>query len=64
MSDRDEAIQELRDEYWDLRFEAPRPRDQAKVDADNRRMAEIQEQLGKLGADVGPRPADIPDQLD
>ena len=60
MSDRDETIQELRDEFWDLQFEAPRPRAPAKVDADNRRMAEIQEQLGRLSADVGPRPADFP----
>ena len=54
----------LRDEYWDLAFEMPRPRAPETVDRDRKRMGEIVEQLGHLGTDVGPRPADLPPEVE
>ena len=52
----------LRDEYWDIAFEMPRPRALEAVEKDRARMDEIVEELGRLGTDVGPRPADLPQQ--
>lgn len=50
----------LRDEYWDIAFELVRPREVETVERDRRRLGEIIEELARLGADVGPRPADLP----
>ncbi len=50
----------LRDEYWDIAFEMPRPRAPKAVEKDRKRMVEIVEELGRFGTDVGPRSADPP----
>ena len=60
MSDRNEAVAQLREEYWDLQFEMPRPRAAENVERDQKRIAEIEAALVALGADVGPRPTDMP----
>ena len=54
----------LRDEYWDIAFEMPRPRAPEAVEKDRARMGEVVEELARLGADVGPRPADLPPEPD
>ncbi len=63
MRDRDEKVTQLRDEFWDLQFEAPRPRAPAIVERDQTRMREIKDALTELGADVGPRPGDVPPEV-
>ena len=54
----------LRDKYWDLAFELPRPRAPAADEKDRKRMNEIAEELGRLGTDIGPRPADLPPEVE
>ena len=60
MLDREEAVTQLREEYWDLQFEMPRPRAAESVQRDQKRIAEIEAALVSLGADVGPRATDMP----
>ena len=60
MLDRDETAAQLRQEFWDLQFKAPRPRAVEVVEGDQRRIAEIEAALAMLGGDVGPRPRDMP----
>ncbi len=54
----------LRDEYWDIAFEMPRPRAPEAVERDRKRLSEIVEELGRLGTYIGPRPADLPPELE
>ena len=60
MSDREQQIAELREEFWDLQFEAPKPKPPALVTQQTQRMTEIEAELQKLGSDVGERPKDFP----
>ena len=64
MADQDQQVVELREEFWDLQFEASRPRSLQAVERDGKRMTAIKEALAALGTDVGPRPADLPKAMD
>lgn len=54
----------LRDEYWDIAFEMPRPRSPEAVEKGRARIGEIVEEHARLGADIGPRPADLPPEVE
>ena len=57
-------IEELRDEYCDIAFELRRPRAEDAAERDRKRMQAIEDALAQLGTGVGPRPADLPPEVE